>query len=230
MKASRPKILTVIVAAYAAAPFIKESLESICNQKLPRGWELEVIVAIDGCKSTRKALEAINHPVLKKYWMVKNVGTYVTFNTMMEHAKGDLICRFDADDIMYDDMLRKGLLAIKGHDLVRFSFHFEKRNMKVMPASGVVLFRRSLWEANGGYQPWICSADTHFVNEAERRGSVFIIAEPLFFYRDNPSSLTNEAKTNFKSLVRKNYRNQIQKNWLYPPVKTIGLISEATEI
>ena len=159
---SKNKIITVIVAAYKAERFIDEALSSILAQELPEGWTLQLLLGIDGCQKTKKAVQKIKDPRLTKYMMKRNRGTYITFNTMMKYAKGEVITRFDADDIMYQGMLMSGILEVsKGVDLLKFRCkEFPGKGNSFRIPHGILMFKRNVYDAVGGFQCVECVASS----------------------------------------------------------------------
>ena len=222
MRNSKKKIITVIVAAYKAEDFIHECLASIIKQKLPRGWRLQLILGIDCCEKTREAVEKLrasppfNRSCLEVYYMQKNRGTYVTFNTMMQFAKGSVICRFDADDVMCKDFLKDGLLEVKqGSALLTFKCKMFPLEAVRIP-HGILMFTKTLWDAVGGFQPWRCGADTDFLQRVGANPSLVNtqLKDRIYFHvhRRNNDSLTTNSVTGSGTLYRDKIQNQVYKS------------------
>ncbi len=96
--------ITVIIAAYNAEKYLKETMDSIVNQSL---GDFEVIVINDG--STDNTLEILRG-YEKRYAHVKvldkeNGGPSSARNMGLEHATGEYIYFFDSDDVLEEEAL-----------------------------------------------------------------------------------------------------------------------------
>ena len=208
------KTITVIIAAFRAEFYIKETVKSILSQTLPDGWRLQLIVGVDGCKQTKLALNKLKDSRLHKYMMTKNMGTYTTFNTMMRYAEGDIILRFDADDVMYEGMLSAGIEEVlKGRGLIQFKCKEFPKSSYVRIPHGILMFTRETWNKVGGFQPWRCGADTYFIQAALYFScSRKILDNKVYFgVRKGPNTLTSSKKTGFGSPYRKKIQSQVHK-------------------
>lgn len=137
-------LVSVIIPAYNAAPYVKETLDSVFAQTYRH---FEVIVINDGSPDT-PALEDVLAPYRSRIIYVKqeNRGLSGARNTGLRHATGDLVALLDADDIWMPDYLQKQVRFLNGHpefDLVycnaRFfgnSVHDGKEYMTVCPSEG----------------------------------------------------------------------------------------------
>jgi len=240
------KIITVIVAAYKAERFIDQALSSILAQELPEGWTLQLLLGIDGCQKTKKAVQKIKDPRLTKYMMKRNRGTYITFNTMMKYAKGEAISRFDADDIMYQGFLYDALLKIEeGYSLIRYKLDVIDQNNKVKGSYplgyGMVTFSRYAWDIVGGYQPWRCAADSEMINKIHSNPKLksFSLTNKAYVgYRsfDGSNSLTRAKATTFGSSSRNqksSYIARANEAWRSGKnlsIKTTPLTGKCTEL
>jgi succinoglycan biosynthesis protein ExoO len=90
--------VSVIIAAYNAAPFISRAIESALAQTLP---PLEIIIA-DDCSTdaTRAVLQAAaqKHPAIRLIHMPRNAGPSAARNAAIRAAKGQWLAVLDADD------------------------------------------------------------------------------------------------------------------------------------
>ena len=94
------KKVSIVIAAFDAEAFIGDALRSILLQQLPYNYSLEIIVGVDGCQKTWESVKPFRKYGIRIIKMAFNYGPYITFNTMMNYSSGDVIVRFDADDVM----------------------------------------------------------------------------------------------------------------------------------
>jgi glycosyltransferase involved in cell wall biosynthesis len=218
---------SIIVSAYKSEKYIKECLDSISNQTFfKNNDDYEILLGIDSCKKTLEKIEEIkeNYKNLKVFYMLENVGTYITCNTLLNQVNYDKIIRFDSDDIMCKDMIETLQKHIIRADVIRIKFinfsekitsidkeklkkHNDK-NSKI--AHGVVCFRWKVFETLGGYMPWRTSADTEILKRTDNFFKHLLVHRPLFFRRNHNSSLTNNNSTGFGSEIRKSYKDKIK--------------------
>src|SRR5688572_15067752 len=94
--------ISVLMAAYNAAPFIGEAIESILNQTYSN---LELLIADDASTdNTVKLIRNFNDSRIKLYNNEKNIGHVKTHNKLMLLAEGDFVTFQDADD--YSELSR----------------------------------------------------------------------------------------------------------------------------
>jgi glycosyltransferase involved in cell wall biosynthesis len=94
-------LVSTIICAYNAQDFIFETLDSVFSQTYEN---LEVIVVDDGSTdSTGSLIKSVGQQVV--YQSQINSGSARARNTGILMARGDLLCFFDADDIMVPDRI-----------------------------------------------------------------------------------------------------------------------------
>ena len=157
--------VSICLTGYKVQNFVEETLDSIMEQtwfKKHNNWE--ILLGIDYCYETLKKVHEImgKYKNLRVFMMEKNMGTYVTTNTMMSLAKYNGLIRFDCDDIMLPEMVEK-IMQEKGNcDLVRFKMkNFGLRN-SIEEACGQIWLKHEIFDHYGGYIPWLCSGDAKF--------------------------------------------------------------------
>jgi len=97
--------ITVVIAAYNAARFIRETLESVLGQSLQ---DLEVIVVDDGSTDdTQQFLSSFSDSRLTVLRQDNNSGVSVARNAGLALARAPHIFFLDADDILAADALSK---------------------------------------------------------------------------------------------------------------------------
>lgn len=99
--------VTILLPAYNAALYLRDSLDSIMRQAFK---DFDVLLIDDGSmdNTSKIAIEYSNIDRRIKYYKnEKNIGLIKTLNKGLSLAKGEYIVRMDADDIMFDDRLYK---------------------------------------------------------------------------------------------------------------------------
>lgn len=111
----QPRV-SVIIPIYNTANYLRESLDSICNQKLK---ELEIILINDG--STDDSQEIIREYAARdkriQYHIQPNQGQGVARNHGIQYATGEYIYFMDSDDILDTTALQKCYSACKESNL-----------------------------------------------------------------------------------------------------------------
>ncbi|UYP19943.1 glycosyltransferase family 2 protein [Rhodococcus sp. Z13] len=102
-------LVTVLVPAYDAAPYLREALDSILAQDLR---DLELLVVDDGSTDgTDEVLAGITDPRLRVVRQ-DNTGLVGALNRGLDEARGTFLARMDADDIMPPGRLSAQLRAM----------------------------------------------------------------------------------------------------------------------
>lgn len=137
-------LVSVIIPAFRASQFIKQTLDSVFAQTYPL-WE--VIVVNDGSPDTPE-LESVLAPYLDRVTYIKqeNRGLAGARNTGLKAAKGKFVCLLDADDLWLPDYIETQVSFLRDHpewDLVYCNARFfgdsvvaGKEYMKVCPSKG----------------------------------------------------------------------------------------------
>jgi glycosyltransferase involved in cell wall biosynthesis len=99
-----PPVVSVIIPAYNAAPYIEETLDSVFAQTFR---DYEVIVVNDGSPDTAE-LERVLLPYENQIVYIKqpNRGPAAARNTGMRRARGQYLAFLDSDDLWQADFLR----------------------------------------------------------------------------------------------------------------------------
>ena len=100
-------LVSVIMPAYNAAPFIEEAINSVISQTV-KDWELLVI---DDCSTdnTREIVEkiALHDSRVRLLVNEKNMGAAGSRNRGLDVFKGQYVALLDSDDYWYPQMLEK---------------------------------------------------------------------------------------------------------------------------
>lgn len=212
---------SILITAYNTADYIEECLDSIEKQTyFIDNNEFEILIGVDHCEATLSKLKEIHHKYrnLNVYMMDKNVGTYITTNTLISLAKYDNIIRFDSDDIMRP-FLVKEVAAHRFNDIVRLSFNnFQNKTnqveIKTRIAHGTIYFRKAMMDSfAGGYMPWKCGADTELIHRLGSNVSLYNLEKSVFYRRLHSKNLTLNPETGLTSELRNSYKKQIKKEY-----------------
>jgi glycosyltransferase involved in cell wall biosynthesis len=227
------KKISVLISAYNSAEFIKDVFESIIIQKIPLNYCLEVIVGIDGCENTWNEVLKFQHKNFCFIKMTKNYGTYITFNTLMNYASGDLIARFDADDIMLDNYLSDQINVLESENDINltrtWSIYTNKQKRPIehilhdgtctsvagerqKGSDGQFMMRKKVWQVLGAFKPWICFADTDFFIRCKFSGfKLYEVEKYLYLRRIHENSLTQSLETGYNSEIRNRYKEILRQ-------------------
>lgn len=196
--------ISIILTAFNSQDFIEETLDSIERQTyFQDNNEYEVLLGIDACENTLQKVNTIRgkYRNLKVYLNERNVGTFVTGNSLIQKAKYDYILPFDTDDVMRPEMVET-LMRNLG-EMVRFKMQNFGGDSLVLDTWRVALIRKECFLKINGYRDWKCGADSDLVKRFEQCFTVRRIPDVLFDRRVHPASLTNARSTNFNSRYRK---------------------------
>ncbi|VAW61698.1 hypothetical protein MNBD_GAMMA11-1610 [hydrothermal vent metagenome] len=216
------KKISIVIAAYRAQHWLDDCIRSVFSQLLPEGWQMQVLLGIDGCPSTLACAQQLKHENLTVISLKENRGTYITFNTLMRLAEGDLICRFDADDVMLENFLLAQIEALEsGADMsmtwsiytdinlhatsyvIAHEVYHPKNGLNCRASEGQFIIHRHVWQQLGGFRAWHCGADTDFFRRFRCFGFRYqTIKQHLYLRRTHPESLTAHPYSNFQSPLR----------------------------
>lgn len=215
--------VSVLIAAYRAEHWLAQCLQSVLMQPLPAGWKMQVLLGIDGCKASKKAAMNVQHPALTRCFFPENAGTYITFNSLLARADGEVICRFDADDVMKPGYLARQIQLLNhGIDVTATWSIYTDEHLQptsVVPAhkvrypgtgenpravDGQFMVKKAVFGQLGGFAPWRIGADTDLHNRLRVAGFRHGVVEDfLYFRRTHLTSLIAHPSTNFDSPKRK---------------------------
>lgn len=170
-----PKV-SVIIPAYNAERFIKQTIESVLAQTFQ---DFEIIVIDDGSMDkTAEIVESFGVRCLRR----KNGGVSSARNAGMEQAKGEYLAFLDADDLWEATKLEKQILILDANEHIGICYTAIERIDEnglplyysdvsdylddtealllyscIIPNPSTALMRRSLFEQFGGF-------DSNFTN------------------------------------------------------------------
>lgn len=211
--------ISICISAWHTEKYIEECLDSIAAQdwfKANDNWE--IIVGIDGCQTTLAKMKGIMYKYknLRVFMMDKNVGTYITCNTIMKEAAYDWILRFDSDDRMYPNMVSEVMLAVEkeGADMIKYRQDRFSDKDKVVDtdcfAEGSICIKKSVLLKYGGYMPWRMSGDSELRTRLRKVIKIHNIQKSLYNLRvDNSNKLTLSKDLGMKSQKRAEHKHYI---------------------
>src|SRR3954454_22940854 len=130
-------LVTALMAAYNAEPFIAEALDSALAQDWPQD-RLEVVVVDDGSTDGTAGIVSdyvARFPGRVRLVQQRNGGPCAAINTALAHARGEWLGMLDADDAWPPDKLR-----VQGEVLAaRPEVGLVYGDMRVVDADGAVI-------------------------------------------------------------------------------------------
>lgn len=109
---TKPKI-SVVMPVYNAAPYLRQSIESILGQSYQ---DFEFLIIDDGSQDhSLQIIQQYSDQRLKVYSNEQNLGIIPTLNKGFELAQGTYIARMDADDISDVDRFQKQIEFMENH-------------------------------------------------------------------------------------------------------------------
>lgn len=204
--------VTVLMALYNAAPYLKESIESIINQTYR---DFEFLIIDDG--STDRSVdivESFNDPRIKLFHNDGNRGLIYTLNRGFELVKTKYLVRQDADDVSVLDRVEKLVNFMEKNPEVTIcssSFtYFNEPNkifrqpetndeIKVTALSrcplthGASIIRLNEFKINElWYDPeYIHAEDFEMLTRACQKVKLYNLSEPLYCYRKHDEQISN---------------------------------------
>ena len=205
-------LVSVIVPIYNAAPFLRETLDSIVASTYR---PIEVVMVDDGSHDDSLKIAQTYCEQHAEYQVIAqdNKGVSAARNTAIKAAKGTYILPVDADDKIADTFIEKAVEVIEHDNNIRvvgcrcwmfgavdkewklpnFSHSLLARK-NMIPATA--LYRKADWERCGGYcEEEIYREDWDFwLSMMELGGTFYRLNEILFYYRIAPLHSTGSRR------------------------------------
>jgi glycosyltransferase involved in cell wall biosynthesis len=206
--------LTVVMAVYNAAQYLREAVVSVCAQTY-RDFEL---IAVDDSSSddSLAILQTFADPRIRIIRHQTNMGAAVSRNDALAAARGEFVAIMDADDVCAPTRLERQVAFLDANPLVGLVGCGVYDNID---ASGAVLytsylpeddetiqrtlverwcflhpsimFRRTLYERVGGYRDVLEPAEDHdFILRILEHCQAHNLDERLVSYRMNPKGVS----------------------------------------
>ena len=206
MPTTHPRV-SIVLPTFNGSKYIKQSIDSCLNQTYPN---IELII-VDDC-STDNTPEIIKSYKDKRITYLrhgKNQGLPRSLNTGFAHASGDYLAWTSDDNYYAEQAIEKELsfLIEKNCSFVYCDYYkFTDENpskldlwklgdsLALDKLNGVgpcILYSRNVKEAVGEYDPEIeLAEDYDYWIRVSKKFPMRHLAEPLYFYREHPNSLT----------------------------------------
>lgn len=221
--------IAVLIAAKDAGDYVIPCIDSVLAQELPFGWTLRILLGVDGCLATAKSAARLQPGIVVRFSPL-SIGPYAVFNRLSAETRADLLCRFDADDVMMPGYLSSHIYMLSASslrvDIVRSWSIFTDASLRPTRAAlaggsftgldgrrrrgsdGQFTMVQAVWRRLGGFRPWPCNADSEFLVRARAAG-FNVVDLPAFTYlrRVHCASLTNRLDTNYASLRRRTFEH-----------------------
>jgi glycosyltransferase involved in cell wall biosynthesis len=210
--------LSIIIPTFNNVEYLDECIDSILISG--EGFKYEVLFGIDGCD---KSLEYFKNKKLpenfKVFLFTENGGPYTIKNTLSSMSESNTLLFFDSDDIMDEKMIPNTIsnsdkytcIKVK---LVNFNNNSENIDMKRSKSygEGVFSIKKETFISMNGFEPWICAADSDFMNRIHKsKISILYTQEVMFYRRLHDFGLTARPDTGLRSILRSKYSRMIKQ-------------------
>lgn len=241
-------LVSIIIPCYNGSAFILQTIQSIFNQS---HTNIEIIFVNDG--STDNSLALVQQLNDKRIVIIdkSNSGVSDSRNIGFSMAKGEYILFLDADDLLSEKFIEKGISAIKQNKVDFCTSYIQKIdlnnnnikninthgahqniqleiatfNQKISACPSCYLYKQdSLIQNNIHFATNLKSPeDRHFLFQVGKylNGTILEKNEGLMYYRVNQNSLSHNISKNLLLMQESFYLQTIQDNLLTGEVKRI---------
>jgi hypothetical protein len=207
------ELVSVIITCYNDGQYLQEAIDSVLAQTWPN---FEIIVVDDGStdRFTQQVLQNLHHERIRVFHK-ENGHLSSARNFGVIRSSGNFFIPLDADDKLHPTFIERayhilstdpGIAAVSS-----WAQHFGvKSDVKVLEGGGLInflrynncvacaLIRKEVWEQNHGYDERMKDGfeDWEFwINTTKKGWRVFVIPEPLFYYRIKKQSMVTDTVT-----------------------------------
>lgn len=230
--ADKRPLISVLLPAYNAEKYIRESVESILAQTYPH---FELLVIDDGSDDkTAEIVASIKDARLKLIRNPQNLGLIKTLNRAVSLAQGAYIARMDADDISLPERLEKQLNLLQANsELILcgtsvYVFSDKKTVQTTAPTTHNAILWKMLYQTPFVHPSIMLNTKktgTHFYYDQNyphcedyelfvrlaKVGKMANLPEPLYRYRRHPESVSIK----FSATQAAKTRQVIKNYWQY---------------
>jgi len=198
-------LISVIIPVLNGAAYLAEAVASVRSQAYPA---LEILIVDDGSTDHTRDVALSQTPDCR-YFYQENQGPPVARNLGLQHARGDLVALLDADDRWPSnklDLQLPLLLADPDVDMVLGQTQYFRTHAATAdtPASveyvepffiiqiGCALFRRTLFDKVGGFDPSLRYGDDldFLLRTREQQIKTRYVPEVTILYRRHTHNMT----------------------------------------
>ncbi len=227
-------LVSVLVPCFNYGRYVGETIRSVLAQDYNN---FELIVVDDGsCDDSVQVIrqtidDAQGGSLVRRVEFVQqaNQGVSAALNTALEHARGEFIATFDADDLMpagrlklqADYLIQQPLVGCLGGGSVRIDElgqqlpkKHKKREVRrydfaqalataLVVGGNIAVYRRAAMDKAGGYDPSIKIQDFQMTLKVAHAGyAIDVLPQVVTLYRKHPGSLSSNYRQEFESALR----------------------------
>jgi glycosyltransferase involved in cell wall biosynthesis len=149
-------LISVVIASYNHAPYIKEAINSIFYQTFQN---FEIIITDDGSSDNSiEIIQEIEDERIKLFVFEKNQGACAAINNCILNAKGKYIAVMNSDDVWLKDKLEIQFSYLTNNqniDAVFSSAEFLDENMKPFKKSEIPFYSDIFKKSNRSSGKWL---------------------------------------------------------------------------
>ncbi len=242
-------LVSVNMAAYNAAPYIAEAIQSVMNQTF-QNWEL---IIINDCSTDNTANEIgkFSDERIKVFHNEQNEGIVYTRNRALHYSTGKYISVLDADDVFLPKKLETQVTFLENNtDYGMVGSAFRIINKNSVPAEkptclyakaeyfpAILLFNNFFAHSSvmmrthlakeilykpliKGYSP--CEEYQLYVKIA-RNHKVYNLPEELVYYREHSSGISKLRQDKINEYIDLIIKNQLMLLHIFPDSKQLDL-------
>jgi len=210
------KSISVIIPAYKAGWCIENCLDSVEKQSMKPG---KVLIGCDACEESFCKVQEIrdNYDLdIHLYMFPVRSGPYRIRNTLVLLSDSAIVSTFDADDIMYGNHLETMYKTLEDNVYVSpTAWKQEGNSTELRPwpnCHGIVMMYKKDFIKTGGYEPWICGADTESLTRWNNDGlTKKTLKYPTLLIHKHSGGLTRNKETGLHSDIRNKYSEEIKR-------------------
>jgi alpha-1,3-rhamnosyltransferase len=224
-------LVTIIIASYNHAPYIKASVDSVLNQTYKN---IELLVVDDGSKDgSVELLQQMQAEHGFDLRVQENRGLSRTLNETIDRSRGSLIVPFGSDDIMFAHRIATQVAYMQGKPEVgicsanieiidqngeiiggreqrkrhlpfrRLDFDDLFLDRKPGPMAATLMMRREALAKAGGFDPDIRLEDLYIELKIARAGYfIDVLGEPLAQYRKHATNTYKNQRFMVDNVLR----------------------------
>lgn len=214
---------SVMIPTFNCARFLRRTLESVLDQDPgPAQMQIEVVDDRSTADDPQAIVEEVGRGRVEFHRKMKNEGAVRNFNTCIERSRGGLVHILHGDDYVargfYSEfgtafeapqpcaaVFSRAFYVDEQDELAGLSdFVASLRDVSTNPIgltmknpirTPAAVVRRSFYEKNGGFNPWLIHvADWELWMRAVVRGGARMLNKPLAYYRLSDAMDTNRLR------------------------------------